>query len=81
MFCPYTERERMRERVYKTLIKRYEHEQEDALLKIDMLLMNVGSNAVMVNHVDITGEVDKLLGKYASATEKVSILRRKYGSN
>ena len=81
MFCPYKEREKMRERVYKTLIKRYEYEQEDALLKIDMLLMNVGSNAVMVDHVDITGEVDKLLGKYASATEKVSILRRKYGTN
>ena len=71
----------MRERVYKTLVKRYEYEQEDALLKIDMLLMNVGSNAIMVDHVDITGAVDKLLEKYAKATEKVSILRRKYGTN
>jgi len=71
----------MRERVYKALIKRYESEQEDALLKIDMLLMNVGSNAVMVDHVDITGEIDKLLGKCASAAEKVSILRRNFGTN
>ena len=71
----------MRERVYKALIKRYESEQEDALLKIDMLLVNVGSNAVMVDHVDITGAVDKLLEKYAKATEKVSILRRNYGTN
>ena len=60
----------MRERVYKALIKRYESEQEDALLKIDMLLVNVGSNAVMVDHVDITGAVDKLLEKYAKANFK-----------
>tara|TARA_R110000765_G_scaffold15068_2_gene43768 strand:+ start:1110 stop:1325 length:216 start_codon:yes stop_codon:yes gene_type:complete len=70
----------MRERVYKALIKRYESEQEDALLKIDMLLVNAGSSAVFVGHVDITGEIDKLLGKCASAEEKVSILRRNYGT-
>ena len=71
----------MRERIYKTLVKKYEFEQEDALLKIDLLLVNSGSNAVMVDHVDITGEIDKLLGKCASASEKVAILRRFYGSN
>jgi len=71
----------MRERVYKALVKKYEFEQEDALLKIDLLLVNSGSNAVMVDHVDITGEIDKLLGKCASAAEKVAILRRFYGSN
>ena len=70
----------MRERVYKALVKRYEHEQ-DALLKIDLLLVNAGSNAVMVDHVDITGEIDKLLAKCASAAEKVAILRRYYSSN
>ena len=71
----------MRERIYKALVKRYESEQEDALLKIDLLLVNVGVNAVMVDHVDITGEIDKLLAKCASATEKVAILRQHYGSN
>ena len=71
----------MRERVYKVLIKRYESEKEDALLKIDMLLVNAGSNAIMVDHVDITGEIDKLLDKCASAEEKVSRLRRNYGTN
>ena len=71
----------MRERVYKALVKKYEFEQEDALLKIDLLLVNSGSNAVMVDHVDITGEIDKLLGKCASASEKVAILRRFNGSN
>jgi hypothetical protein len=71
----------MRERVYKALVKKYEFEQEDALLKIDLLLVNSGSNAVMVDHVDITGEIDKLLTKCASAAEKVAILRRFYSSN
>tara|TARA_R110002153_G_scaffold272663_2_gene441678 strand:- start:34 stop:249 length:216 start_codon:yes stop_codon:yes gene_type:complete len=71
----------MRERIYKALVKRYEYEQEDALLKIDMLLVSAGSNAIMVDHVDITGEIDKLLGKYASAAEKVAILRRNYVTN
>ena len=71
----------MRERVYKALIKRCESEQEDALLKIDLLLVNAGSNAVMVDHVDITGGIDKLLAKCASAAEKVAILRRYYGTN
>ena len=71
----------MRERVYKALVKRYESEQEDALLKIDLLLVNAGSNAVMVDHADITGQSDKLLAKCASAAEKVAILRRFYGTN
>ena len=71
----------MRERIYKALVKRYESEQEDALLKIDMLLVNAGSNAVMVDHADITGEIDKLLAKCAGAAEKVAILRRFYGTN
>jgi len=71
----------MRERVYKALIKRYESEQEDALLKIDLLLVNAGSNAVMVDHVDITGEIDKLLAKCATSAEKVATLRRYYSSN
>jgi|TARA_R110000796_G_scaffold137622_1_gene253751 hypothetical protein len=71
----------MRERIYKALVKRYESEQEDALLKIDLLLVNAGSNVVMVDHTDITGEIDKLLAKCASAAEKVAILRRHYGTN
>jgi len=46
-----------------------------------LLLVNAGSNAVMVDHTDITGEIDKLLAKCASAAEKVAILRRYYGTN
>ena len=71
----------MRERVYKTMVQRYTSEIEDALLKIDMLMVNAGSNSVMVDHTDITGEVDKLVTKAASASEKLAILRKFYSNN
>ena len=51
----------MRERIYKTMVQRYTSQVEDALLKIDMLMVNAGSNSVMVDHSDITGEMDKPL--------------------
>ncbi len=53
----------MREQIYKTLMMKYQYEMEDALLKIDYL-MN-GTQPVIVEHTDITGEVDKLLHKVA----------------
>ena len=70
----------MRERIYKTLVSRYTSQMEDALLKIDMLMAG-DRNGVMVNHTDITGEIDKLLGIAATADEKLSKLRRFYGNN
>jgi len=54
---------------------------EDGLLKIDMLLVNAGSNSVMVDHSDITGEVDKLLAKVAKAREKIELLKKYYSTN
>jgi hypothetical protein len=71
----------MRERIYKTLLSKYQSEMEDALLKIDMLLQNAASGAVMVDHIDITGAVDKLLSKAATANENLALLRRFYGTN
>jgi hypothetical protein len=71
----------MRERIYKALVSRYTSQMEDALLKIDMLMQNSASNAVMVQHIDITGEIDVLLGKAAEADEKLAKLRRFYGTN
>ena len=71
----------MRERIYKTMVQRYTSEVEDALLKIDMLMVNAGSNSVMVDHTDITGEVDKLVTKAASASEKLALLRKFYSTN
>ena len=71
----------MRERIYKAMVSRYHSRMEDALLKIDLLLANLSSNAVMVDHSDITGEIDKLLVQVASAQEKLDILKKYYSTN
>ena len=71
----------MRERVYKTMVQRYTSQMEDALLKIDMLLTNAGTNSVMVDHTDITGEIDKHLAACATAQEKLTMLKRFYSTN
>ena len=71
----------MRERIYKTMVQRYTSQMEDALLKIDMLLTNAGGNSVMVDHSDITGEIDKFLSICAGAQEKLAMLKRFYSSN
>ena len=71
----------MRERVYKTMVQRYTSQMEDALLKIDFLLTNAGSNSVMVDHSDITGEIDKHLKACAEAQEKLAMLKRFYSTN
>ena len=71
----------MRERIYKALVTRYTSQMEDAFLKIDLLLQNSASHAVMVGHTDITGEIDKLLKIVAESDEKLSKLRRFYGTN
>ena len=71
----------MRERVYKTMVQRYTSQMEDALLKVDMLLTNAGANSVMVDHSDITGEIDKHLTACAAASEKLTMLKRFYSTN
>jgi|GEM_PF-1601249 Zn-dependent oligopeptidase len=68
----------IRERLFQALIKRYTAEQEDALVKIDALMMN---HTVIPDHVDITGQIDKLLAKVSFAAEKMATLRRYYGTN
>ena len=67
----------MRERIYKALIARYTADQEDALVKIDALLRG----EVVPGHIAVTEDIDKLLGKAAGAAEKMSTLRRHYGTN
>ena len=69
----------MREQIYKALMVRYQHQMEDALLKIDMLMTSPQS--VIVEHTDITGEIDKLLHNVAEAKENMAILRHYYGTN
>tara|TARA_R110002020_G_scaffold6936_2_gene29341 strand:+ start:1152 stop:1367 length:216 start_codon:yes stop_codon:yes gene_type:complete len=71
----------MRERIYKAMVNRYQAQMEESLLKIDMLMLNSNSNSVMVDHTDITGEIDKLLARVAVASERLEILKRFYSTN
>jgi len=67
----------IRERIFQALIKRYTADQEEALVKIDALLMG----EVVPGHYALTEDIDKLLGKAADAAEKMATLRRFYGTN
>ena len=66
----------MNDRLFRTLLKRYEAEIEDALYKIQCI---EDHNMVIPEHVDITGEIDALLGKIGKAEEKLSVMRKYYG--
>jgi len=62
----------IRERIFQSLIKRYTADQEEALVQIDALLRG----DVVPGHYALTEDIDKILGKVASAAEKMAILRR-----
>ena len=66
----------MNDRLFRTLLKRYEAEIEDALYKLQCI---EDHNMVIPEHVAITGEVDTLLGKIGKAEEKLSVMRKYYG--
>ena len=68
----------MNDKLFRTLLKRYEAEIEDALYKIQCI---EDHNLVIPEHVDITGEVDTLLNKIGKAEEKLSVMRKYYGNN
>ena len=63
----------MNDKLFRTLLKRYEAEIEDALYKLQCI---EDHNLVIPEHVDITGEVDTLLGKIGKAEEKLSVMRK-----
>ena len=65
----------MNEQLLKTLLKRYEAVIEDALYKIQSFNEN---NIIIPEHIDITGEVDKLLLIIAEAEDKVAVMRKYY---
>jgi hypothetical protein len=67
-----------REQIYQALIKRYEAEVADADAKIVQLMTQP---RIIPEHIDITGEIDKLLDKIEMAESKMSILKQKYGIN
>ena len=67
-----------REIIHTALVKRYEAEIADANAKITILMT---SSRIIPEHIDITGEIDKLLGKIEDAQSKMAILKRLYGIN
>ena len=68
----------MNDDLFRTMLKRYEADIEDAHYKINCI---TDHNMVIPEHVNITGEIDKLLGKIEEAESKMAILKRKYGIN
>ena len=66
----------MNNKLRNVLKKRYESEIEDAKYKIQCIEEH---NMVIPEHVDITGEIDILLGKIGKAEEKLSVMRKYYG--
>ena len=68
----------MNDMLFRTLLKRYEANIEDALYKIQSLSEN---NIIIPEHVDITGEADKLLQIMAEAEDKVAVMRKYYVQN
>ena len=64
--------------IYEALIKKYEADIADANTKITLLLTG---GRIIPEHIDITGEVDKLLGKIEEAESRMAILQRVYGRN
>ena len=68
----------MNEKLFRTILKRYEATIEDARYKIDIICEQ---NLVIPEHIDITGEVDKLLQIIAEAEDKVAVMRKYYVQN
>ena len=68
----------MNNKLRMVLKKRYEAEIEDAKYKIECFSQQ---ELIIPEHPDITGEVDKLLGKISSAEDKLAVMELHYGKN
>jgi uncharacterized HAD superfamily protein len=66
----------MNDKLFRTILKRYEAAIEDANFKIECICDH---NMVIPEHVDITGEIDKLLQIISEAEDKLSVMRKYYG--
>ena len=66
----------MNDKLFRTLLKKYDAVIEDALFKIDIINEQL---LVIPEHTDITGEVDKLLQIIAESEDKLSVMRLHYG--
>ena len=65
----------MNDMLFRTLLKKYEADIEDARYKIQSFNEN---NIIIPEHIDITGEVDKLLLKIAEAEDKLAVMSLHY---
>ena len=68
----------MTDQLFRTILKRYEADIEDAMYKIECINEN---SLIIPEHTDITGEVDKLLLRISEAEGKLAALRKYYGEN
>ena len=66
----------MNDRLFRTLLKRYEAEIEDAKYKIKCYS---DQELIIPEHPDITGEVDTLLAKISAAEDKLAVMELHYG--
>ena len=67
----------MRDKMYQTLMRKYKAEVADAKFKIDTF---VERTIIIPEHIDITGEIDKLLQIITDAEDKMATLRQLYGT-
>ena len=70
----------MNARLYKIMEARYLAELEEAKYKLELLAF-FKTGAIIPEHTDVTGEVDKLLGDISSAEDKMAALSRHYGNS
>ena len=63
--------------MYQTLMRKYEAEVADAKFKIDTF---VERTIIIPEHIDLTGEIDKLLQIITDAEDKMYTLRQHYGT-
>ena len=68
----------MNDKLFRTILKRYEAVIEDANYKIEIICEQ---NLVIPEHIDITGEIDKLLQIISEAEDKLSVMRKYYVKN
>ena len=68
----------LRADLFTAMVKRYESNIYDAQVKIDLINE---STRLIPEHVDLTGEIDKLLKVIASNKDRLAVLRQDYGTN
>ena len=67
----------MNDKLFRTILKRYEAAIEDANYKMEIICEQ---NLVIPEHIDITGEMDKLLQIIAESEDNLFVMRKYYGA-